>query len=168
MNVDDVKILYEYNYWANDQIFVSAQRITAEQFAATAAFPHGGLAGTLRHLVSAEATWRARLEGTSLIPLEKGRHHTLESLEHRRQQEQEAMRAYLECLTDQDLALHHGQPKWPQQIRALKGEQSLLWHYLVHVVHHGIQHRSEAAALLTQYGQSPGDLDFLVFIEATS
>ena len=166
MNVRDVKVLYDYNYWANDKIFRLAQKVTDEQFVTAAAFPHGGLAGTLRHLVSAEATWRARLEGTSLTPLEKGHHHTLESLEHRRHEEEKAMRTYLEGLTDQDLVLHNGQPKWPQQVRALNGERSLLWHYLVHVVTHGTQHRSEAAAILTGLGQSPGDLDFLVFIEA--
>ena len=92
---------------------------------------------------------------------------TLESLETRRQEEERAMRSYLASLTDEDLALHYGQTRWPEQVRALRGEESLLWYYLVHVVNHGTQHRSEAAALLTEYGQSPGDLDFVLFLEAT-
>jgi len=33
------------------------------------------------------------------------------------------------------------------------------------VIIHATQHRSEAAMLLTDYGQSPGDLDFLPFPE---
>ena len=77
------------------------------------------------------------------------------------------MRSYLASLAEEDLMLHYGQSKWPEQVLALRGEESLLWHYLVHVVNHGTQHRSEAAALLTEYGQSPGDLDFLIFLEAT-
>lgn len=36
----------------------------------------------------------------------------------------------------------------------------------MHVVIHGVQHRSEAAAILTDYGWSPGDLDFDVFLKA--
>jgi len=42
--------------------------------------------------------------------------------------------------------------------------ERVLWHCLLHVVNHGTQHRSEAAALLTSYGQSPGGLDFTLFL----
>ncbi len=167
MNIDDVKALYEYNYWANDQIFRSAQKVTKKQFEATESFPHGGLSGTLRHILNAETSWRARFEDITIVRLDETLYSTLESLETRRHDEEKAMRSYLANLADEDLALHYGQSNWPPQVRPLRGEESLLWHYLVHVVNHGTQHRSEAAALLTDYGQSPGDLDFVVFLEAT-
>jgi uncharacterized damage-inducible protein DinB len=40
-----------------------------------------------------------------------------------------------------------------------------VWQTTLHVVTHGIQHRSEAAAILTGYGQSPGELDFDLFLK---
>jgi uncharacterized damage-inducible protein DinB len=40
----------------------------------------------------------------------------------------------------------------------------VLWHCLLHVANHGTQHRAEAAAILTAYGASPGDLDVTLFL----
>ena len=38
-----------------------------------------------------------------------------------------------------------------------------LWSLLSHLANHGTQHRSEAAAMLTILGRSPGNLDMIVF-----
>ena len=40
----------------------------------------------------------------------------------------------------------------------------ILWHAMVHLVNHGTQHRSEAAAMLTDFGCSPGDIDLIFFV----
>jgi uncharacterized damage-inducible protein DinB len=39
-----------------------------------------------------------------------------------------------------------------------------LWEAMMHVVDHGIQHKSEAAAILTGMGHSPGDIDLIVYL----
>ena len=42
--------------------------------------------------------------------------------------------------------------------------ERVLWQAMYHLVNHGTQHRSEAAALLTDFGHSPGDIDFVYFL----
>ena len=41
------------------------------------------------------------------------------------------------------------------------------WFHLQHIYSHGIQQFADAAALLTAAGRSPGELDFLEFVEST-
>jgi uncharacterized damage-inducible protein DinB len=41
-----------------------------------------------------------------------------------------------------------------------------LWQMMVHQANHAAQHRSEVAVMLTQFGFSPGGLDFLVYIDS--
>ena len=41
--------------------------------------------------------------------------------------------------------------------------RNVLWNLLAHVVNHGTQFRGEAGVALAAYGQSPGDLDLLLF-----
>jgi uncharacterized damage-inducible protein DinB len=73
--------------------------------------------------------------------------------------EQQELRAYLDTLTEATL---NSTIRYviPGVIR-----ERVVWHILLDVIIHATQHRSEAATLLTSYGQSPGDLDFTLFHE---
>jgi len=69
------------------------------------------------------------------------------------------MQDYLTHLTEADMTSHVR-----YTIETGQKRECLLWHCLFHVVNHGMQHRSEAAAILTGYGASPGELDFTAFL----
>jgi len=160
VNLQDIRLLYNYNYWANGRILATAKSVTESQFLAPSEFPFGSLHGTLLHIFDAEYGWRQLFETNSFgKDLDRALVSNLQSLVEQWRREEQAMRAYLDRLSDEDMNIHliytadNGEPR-----------DRVLWHCLVHVVNHGTQHRSEAAALLTRYGQSPGNLDFTVFL----
>ncbi len=160
MNIQDIKLIYEYNYWSNKKILAASAKVSREQFNAAASFPYGGLRGTLLHILDAEWGWRMFLQNNdwSAPDLNEAEFPTLVAFESRWREEETAMRIYLASLCDEDLIVHRyynasGEPR-----------DRIVWHCLLHVVNHGTQHRSEAAGLLTNYNSSPGDLDFTVFL----
>jgi uncharacterized damage-inducible protein DinB len=160
MNIQDILTIYDYNYWANKKILVSSAKVNQEQFGTIATFPYGGLRGTLLHILDTEWGWRALFQNIdSATDLKETEFTALAALEARWREEETAMRAYLTSLSDEDMESH----LYYTTDTGVERDR-ILWHCLLHVVNHGTQHRSEAAALLTNYGQSPGDLDFTVFL----
>jgi uncharacterized damage-inducible protein DinB len=164
MKIENIQFLYDYNYWANQRILTTAERLTEEQFLAPRSYSHGSVRNTLVHILSAEWIWRLRcqehLSPTAMPSFDD--FPSLEALRRRWQLEEERMRGYLQGLTAQELdrivtyQRTGGQPR-----------ENLLWHLLVHVANHGTEHRSTVAASLTEDGHSPGDLDIVHFIRST-
>ena len=160
MNTQDVQFIYEYNYWATKKILAACANVSHEQFTAPASFPYGGLQGTLLHILDAEWGWRGLFENQSFqSDLNPADFPTRQSFEVCWREEETAMHTYLATLHDDDMESHL---RYTTDTGIERDR--ILWHCLLHVVNHGTQHRSEAAALLTDFGSSPGDLDFTVFL----
>lgn len=152
MNKQDILTLYHYNQWAN---------VTPEQYLAPAAFPHGGLRGTLVHTLFAEWIWRNRWEGISpAVRLKPEEFPAVESLRTRWAREEQQLMDFVACLTDERL-----NDTFNYLNTSGKPFTKVLWHAMAHLVNHGTQHRAEAAAILTGFGCSPGDIDLIYFLE---
>lgn len=160
MKKKDIAFIFDYNYWATKRLLNAAQAISREQFVSPSKFPHGSLRGTFVHVMDAEYGWRILCQqGRETKDLAEDEFPTMDALEIRWLDEEKAMRVYLNSLTDEDMEglIRYTTP------RGIKRER-VLWHCLYHVVNHSTQHRSEAAAILTDLGHSPGDFDFSMFI----
>lgn len=171
MKLDDLKLMFEYNYWANRCILTQTANVTGEQYVAKTNFGIGwsSLRGTLVHLLDSEWQWRITCQGHYAALLTDAEYDATEiheehiptfaALTEQWTAEESAMRAYLDTLDDEKL---NGILRYVISGNIVR--ERVLWHCLYHVVNHGMQHRSEAAALLTSYGHSPGDLDFTMFL----
>ncbi len=161
MNPGYVYTLYNYNYWANARILDAARQVSEQEYFAPQPVSFDSLHGTLVHIMTAEWLWRRRMqEGVSPPSLHTGADFaTLTELQDFWHAEELGMRQFLAGLTDNDL---HGKMRYTNT----QGQENIqpLWQPLTHLVLHGMQHRSEAAMLLTTYGHSPGWIDFIVFM----
>ena len=160
MNKPDILLLYKYNQWTNKKILDAVAKVTPEQFLAPASFPHGGLRSTLVHALFAEWIWRNRWEGTSpTVRLKPDDFPTFEALHARWAEEEKLLMAFVENVTEEKL-----NSKFSYKATDGTPHERILWQAMVHLVNHGTQHKTEAAAMLTDFGQSPGDIDMILYL----
>ena len=159
MNKQDITSLYKYNQWTNKKILDAVSKVTQEQFLAPASFPHGGLRSTLVHALFAEWIWRQRWEGASpTVRLKPDDFPTCESLRARWAEEEKLLMDFVENLTEERL-----NSKFSYKATDGTPHERVLWQAMAHLINHGTQHKTEAAALLTDFGQSPGDIDMILY-----
>ena len=162
MKTSDILSLFDYHYWATGRILAAAAPLSEEQFLEPVGHGQDSPRTILAHCIDAEYGWRTLWQTGTVDGFEtvtEDQFPTVAVLSQRWAQEEQATRVYLAGLSDDDLTGYvrytaHGGVK----------RERLLWHCLWHLVNHGTQHRSEAAAILTGYGFSPGDLDFTMFL----
>jgi uncharacterized damage-inducible protein DinB len=159
MRIDDIRLLYAYNVWANARILDAAARAPAELFS-TAALGDCNLRDTLEHLLVSESIWRLRWQNIApeSIPFPE-EFPTLAALRARWHEEDQRLADFLAALDDAAL---DRDVTYQRSNGAVDSRP--LWQQMAHMVNHSTQHRSEVALLLTALGYSPGALDLIVFV----
>ncbi|MEO7663732.1 MAG: DinB family protein [Candidatus Limnocylindrales bacterium] len=154
MRSDDLRFLVAFDRWATARVLASLVGIDAATWSAPNEIDERGLGAILVHHLGATQRWRHGLSGGDEDTLPRPEREPLpgiDDLRARWDREWAAWDAWLPALGEAELA------------QAFDGVP--MWQLLSHVVNHGTQHRSEAAALLTTAGHSPGDLDMVFFAE---
>ena len=162
MKTDDIKLLYQYNEWANKRILAAAEQVSSEQLVQPNELGWGSLRGALVHILDAEYGWFDFLFGEDDAPddVQPENFASVAALRTRWNTENANLWRCLKALTDDDMTRIHTRE------RGRRRYDFVLWQALVHVVNHGTQHRAECAALLTGFGHSPGDVDFTLFLSS--
>jgi Uncharacterized protein conserved in bacteria len=154
MNKQAILMLFQYNAWSTAKILNAAYNVTQKQFLAPAPFPHGSLRGTLVHTLFGEWVWRMRWEGTPYAAQWKPENFpTFESLRTRWAEETPQLMDFVTNVTEERLY-----SKFKYVSTEGFPHERVLWETMLHLINHGTQHKTEAAAILTGMGYSPGDL----------
>jgi uncharacterized damage-inducible protein DinB len=162
MTPSDVDVLFRHLAWVRDRILARADHVSVPLVAPAPATLRD-LRATLVHELDVEWSWRVRLSSddrTSFAEddddLDPADFPSVAAIRARWLVEDIEMRTWLATL---DEAALNG------PCRAEHRGSHPLWYHLQHLYSHGIQQFSDAATLLTAAGRSPGEIDFLEFVE---
>ncbi len=157
MHRSDLITQIQFNNWANERLLATAKKIPQAKLR-TGKLSAGNAFETLRHMLDVQWSWRLACQGepaTTLLwkiePLE-----TLKAAESYWQADGRRLLKYARSLRPKDFE-RRVKPSWTK--RSYKIE-----HILLHIIHHGTNHRSEVGWYLTKLGYSPHGLEFLDFI----
>ena len=155
-----IRGLYEYNEWANNHVLEAASALTEEEFSERRGASFESVEGNLAHIIGAQVVWLERWTGgsnpRSVLEFQKTR--GLSTIREAFAQSHGGLRAFVGTLSDRQL-----DENLAYKDSAGRPHERVMWQLMAHVVNHGTQFRGEAAVALTEYGQSPGDLDMLAF-----
>jgi len=160
MNLQDLRTLLEYHYWARDRMFEALEPLTADEVNRDMGNSFKSIRDTVTHLYAAEWAWYSRWRGTSpdkLLPADM--FPDLAAVRLAWTDLEAKIRAYLEELGDANVTQ-------VIEYKLLSGQPgaSPFWQMLQHVVNHASYHRGQVTTMLRQLGAQPAKpLDMIAF-----
>lgn len=159
MNLEDFRLLYDFNSWANHRVLDACAPLTDEQFTRNLGNSFPSVRDTLCHICGAEWIWLERWHGRSpsVIP-SAADYPSLEAVRRHWADVERDLRDYVASLRAEDL----------QRILKFKTLAGVpysqpLWQCLQHVANHGTYHRGQVTTMLRQLETKPVGTDMIAF-----
>jgi uncharacterized damage-inducible protein DinB len=151
--------LFAYHAHVNRLLLDRAANITEVEFNTPGVYDRS-IHLLLFHILQTDYNWRVSMDtGMQPAPLRRDDYLTLASLADGFAKEETAVIEFLERITAEEIESSVHLTAYADDFE----EDMPRWKILLHMIVHGEQHQSELAYLLTGYGQSPGDLDYIDF-----
>lgn len=155
----DLGRLLEYTIWANHRALRGAALLAPDQFRRDMKSSHGGVRGTLTHMMSAEGIWLDRWKGLSgSRMLDEGEFKDVVALRDRWSALEENRSAWFRSLRKEAVT---------QALRYTNFEgktfEQPLWQLVQHAVNHSTYHRGQVTTLLRILGSRGVTTDLVVF-----
>lgn len=155
MNRRDLDTSFAYGRWANRRLLEAACALPAEMFSRDLRASFGSIRGTLLHLLWAEKGWlRYWQEGAFVPELPLEDFPTVAALEAGWAELEQAQRAFLAGLTDEDLSGR----------RTVDEDAYTLGELIHHMLNHSTHHRGQVVLMLRQLGHTPPQTGFRQFL----
>jgi uncharacterized damage-inducible protein DinB len=158
MRLQDITQLVAFNRWANQCFFDALSQLPSEQYRQDMRSSHGGIHGTLAHLISAERGWLNRWQGKSDTGTAAiGQMHSVAELKAVWEGVCEEMEQFLGSMDEQKLQA-------PLATTARSGNHLATYAQMIqHVMDHSTYHRGQIVTMLRQLGVTPPSTGMLRF-----
>jgi uncharacterized damage-inducible protein DinB len=151
MNLQDLRTMLDYHYWARDRLLDALEALSSEQFTRDLGSSFKSVRDTVAHTYAAEWAWYERWQGrspTALLPYDQ--FADVASLRAAWTAHEVKMREYVGGLDDAsvDRVIDY---------KLLSGAEGStpLCQMLQHVVNHASYHRGQVTTMLRQLGAAP-------------
>jgi uncharacterized damage-inducible protein DinB len=164
MTPEDVRLLFDYNAWANQRSLDAAARLSDEQFIKPLGSSFSSVRDTLVHICGGEWVWFERFHGRAPTAIPAlANVQTLSALRDHWAPQAEQLLAFVQGIKQSDLdrvmeykTINFGVYKNP------------LWQSLQHLANHGTYHRGQVTTMLRQLGAKPVLTDLMHFYRERS
>lgn len=160
-----IEQLMDYNYWANGLILKYAEKLDVDRFQESAD-SRTSVRDNLIHIMFAEQVWLDRMAGMSRPQSEYDAQFNARTYAEIRKIYEDwfdlelKMRAFLDSLEEDQLLETFGYTR----LSTGTEHEDRFVDILTQLVLHGMQHRAEAAQALTDFGHSPGNIDYITYL----
>ncbi len=161
MKADLIRTFYDYHTWADERILATAANLSDAQFVAAGSASFSSVRDTLVHALWAQWNWLSRWHGRpNPAHFDPVAYPDIGAVRARWAEIDGETHAFVAQVDEAAL---------DRTLRYVNSRNEPmaypLWQQMLHLVNHGTQHRSEVAAILTEYGHSPGLMDFIVYLD---
>jgi len=145
MKPNEIRSIFDYNFWAFDRVWDCIFQISDAQFVEAIDYSTGSIRNIITHIMSGNRVWMKVLRDIELPP-----RLTLEDFDTQSKTKakwDELQIEFLDDLSCIDQEQLNGTVDWELLSHGLKST-SLRWEILLHLANHATDHRSQILALL--------------------
>ena len=143
MNIQDLRTLLDYHYWARDRMLAALTTLTPEQFTREMGSSFTSIQDTLGHVYSAEWAWHQRWQGVSpASQLPRETFSDVVTVRKLWEKTEADVRGFLDALGETGVERTF-------EYKTLAGDSfsNPIWQMQVHVMNHATYHRGQVALL---------------------
>lgn len=145
MKPNEIRTLFDYNFWAFERVWECVDQISNEQFVEEIDYSTGSIRNIVVHMMSANVRWASRLQSQG--PLSHLEFEDVDTLTETKAKWDELRIKFLDYINSLDQEQLDAVVHWEIPTRGWKLDHHR-WEVLLHVANHATDHRAQILGLL--------------------